>query len=275
MEKREQDPERMEFQDEEDLDEMEEKEARGSTRDRTRALPGGPKMLEEDQDMTDDGCCGEKRTPDYKEEQRKRLKRIQDDIDTMAQDEAGSYQRWKDQLEDIVDKRIDKRLEMMGIKQAAPRKAGGQLVRRSRENGTLETARKLEAPRVRYTADDGSLVSNDMFDYVRVGCRLCRKRVNMSNLRGHTRRCHSTTITEYKRIYGAELIPVELVWHKCGICGDLVMLDFDCIEKHLNQKGHPEITHQAYKLLYMVDTRKGKSRGPDERGVDDSSPNSE
>ena len=82
---------------------------------------------------------------------------IQDDIDTMAgkesheevafgpQDEAGSYQRWKDQLEDIVDKRIDKRLEMMGIKQAAPRKAGGQLVRRSRENGTLETARKPEA----------------------------------------------------------------------------------------------------------------------------------
>ena len=217
----------MEFQDEEDLDEMEEKEARGSTRDRTRALPGGPKMLEEDQDMTDDGCCGEKRTPDYKEEQRKRLKRIQNEIDTMAQ------------------------------------------------NGTLEIARKLEAPRVRYTADDGSLVSNDMFDYVRVGCRLCRKRVNMSNLRGHTRRCHSTTITEYKRIYGAELIPVELVWHKCGICGDLVMLDFDCIEKHLNQKGHPEITHQAYKLLYMVDTRKGKSRGPGERGVDDSSPNSE
>ena len=139
----------------------------------------------------------------------------------------------------------------------------------------LEIARKLEAPRVRYTADDGSLVSNDMFDYVRVGCRLCRKRVNMSNLRRLTRRCHSTTITEYKRIYGAELIPVELVWHKCGICGDLFMLDFDCIEKHLNQKGHPEITHQAYKLLYMVDTRKGKSRGPDERGVDDSSPNSE
>ena len=68
MEKKEQDPERMEFQDEEDLDEMEEKEARGSTRGRTRALPGGPKMLEEDQDMTDDGCCGEKRTPDYKEE---------------------------------------------------------------------------------------------------------------------------------------------------------------------------------------------------------------
>ena len=75
LEKREQDPERMEFQDEEDLDEMEEKEARGSTRDRTRALPGGPKMLEEDQDMTDDGCCGEKRTPDYKEGQRKRLKK--------------------------------------------------------------------------------------------------------------------------------------------------------------------------------------------------------
>ena len=210
----------MEFQDEEDLDEMEEKEARGSTRDRTRALPGGPKMLEED-------CCGEKRTPDYKEEQRKRLKRIQNEIDTMAQ------------------------------------------------NGTLETVRKLEAPRVRYTADDGSLVSNDMFDYVRVGCRLCRKRVNMSNLRAHTRRCHSMTITKYKRIYGAELIPVELVWHRCGICGDLVMMDSDCIEQHLNRKEHPEITHQAYKLLYMVDTRKGRSRGPDERGVDDSSPNSE
>ena len=109
---------------------------RGRARARTRALPRGPKMLEED-------CCGEKRTPDYKEEQRKRLKRIQNEIDTMAQDEAGSY---------------------------------------------LEIARKLEAPRVRYTADDGSLVSNDMFDYVRVGCRLCRKWVNMSNLRAHTRR---------------------------------------------------------------------------------------
>ena len=52
------------------------------------------------------------------------------------------------------------------------------------------------------------------------------------------------TITEYKVRFGEELIPVEVVWHECGVCGELVMLDSDHIAVHLKKGG-------TVSLLYL------------------------
>ena len=63
-------------------------------------------------------------------------------------------------------------------------------------------------------------------------------------LRMHTKSHHSMTITEYKERFGAELIPVEVVWHECGVCGELVMLDSDHIAIHLKKGGIVSLSYQ-------------------------------
>ena len=45
------------------------------------------------------------------------------------------------------------------------------------------------------------------------------------------------TITEYKDRFGPDLVPVEVVWHQCGVCGELVMLDSDHVAVHLKKRG--------------------------------------
>merc|ERR1719450_233983 len=112
--------------------------------------------------------------------------------------------------------------------------------------------------RIQDTADDGCLISNDIADYTCVECQICEAHIPMTRLRTHTKSHHQMTITEYKERFGTELIPVEVVWHRCGVCSDLVMLDSDHIAVHLKRGGHPRITHKDYNDQYMVDTRSSK-----------------
>ena len=62
----------------------------------------------------------------------------------------------------------------------------------------------------------------------------------MTTLRAHTKRAHQMTITEYKAEYGADLVPVELVWHRLvflfkhfpALCQNniiIVLLDAECV----------------------------------------------
>jgi len=106
---------------------------------------------------------------------------------------------------------------------------------------------------------DGNLISNDIADYTCVECHICELKLPMTRLRTHTKSHHGMTITEYKARYGADLIPVEIVWHRCGVCSKIVMLDSDHIAVHLKTGGHPVITHKDYNDQYMVDTRGGSS----------------
>ena len=112
--------------------------------------------------------------------------------------------------------------------------------------------------RVQEIAADGNLISNDLAHYTLVECAICNLHLPMTRLRSHTKSVHKVTITEYKAMFGAELTPLAVVWHRCGICHKLVMLDSDHIAVHLKSGGHPKITHKNYNEAFMVDTRTTK-----------------
>jgi len=104
---------------------------------------------------------------------------------------------------------------------------------------------------------DGNLISNDFADYALVECKICLIHTPMTRLRSHTKSAHKTTITEYKAQFGSDLVPIEIIYHRCGICGELVLLDSDHIAVHLKRPGH-YITHKNYNDGYMVDSRSSK-----------------
>ena len=100
----------------------------------------------------------------------------------------------------------------------------------------------------------GNLISNDFADYTLVECQICLIHTPMTRLRSHTKSTHKVTITEYKAQFGPDLFPIVPVYHRCGICEELVLLDSDHIAVHLKRPGH-FITHKNYNEGYMVDSR--------------------
>ena len=117
-------------------------------------------------------------------------------------------------------------------------------------NGHLE--------RVQEKDEDGYLISNDLADYMLVECQICNLHKPMTQLRSHTKAAHGITITEYKSQFGSELEPVEPVYHRCGICSQIIFLDSDAVAVHLKSGGHPRITHKDYNDTFMVDTRSSR-----------------
>jgi len=103
----------------------------------------------------------------------------------------------------------------------------------------------------------GNLISNDFADYTLVECKICLIHTPMTRLRSHTKSTHKVTITEYKAQFGPDLFPIVPVYHRCGICEELVLLDSDHIAVHLKRPGH-FITHKNYNDGYMVDSRSSK-----------------
>jgi len=103
---------------------------------------------------------------------------------------------------------------------------------------------------------EGRLISNDIADYVLTKCELCGKHMPLTRLRFHTASAHGVQITEYKRRFGLEPPLLKEVFHRCGVCENLVLMDHDAIAGHLKIAGHPRITNKNYKSQYMVDSRK-------------------
>ena len=112
--------------------------------------------------------------------------------------------------------------------------------------------------RIQEIAEDGNLISNDLADYTLVECSICTLHLPMTRLRSHTKSVHKVTITEYKAMFGPDLTPLAVVWHRCGICSQLIMLDSDHVAVHLKSGGHPRVTHKDYNEAFMVDTRTTK-----------------
>ena len=117
-------------------------------------------------------------------------------------------------------------------------------------NGDLE--------RVQDRDEDGYLISNDLADYMLVECQICNLHKPMTQLRSHTKAAHGITITEYKAQFGSDLEPVEPVYHRCGVCSQIIFLDSDAVAVHLKSGGHPRITHKDYNDTFMVDTRSSR-----------------
>jgi hypothetical protein len=113
--------------------------------------------------------------------------------------------------------------------------------------------------RVQDRDEEGYLISNDFADYIRTECQICSQHTPMTRLRMHTKAAHGITITEYKAQFGLILDPVEPVFHRCGLCSELIYLDSDAVAVHLKKGGHPRMTHKDYNDAYMVDSRTGRS----------------
>ena len=111
--------------------------------------------------------------------------------------------------------------------------------------------------RVQERTEEGHLISNDFADYMLVECQVCSLHTPQTRLRSHTKSAHGITITEYKARFGNP-DPVEPVYHRCGVCGQLIFLDSDAVAVHLKSGGHPRITHKEYNDQYMVDSRSSR-----------------
>ena len=98
-------------------------------------------------------------------------------------------------------------------------------------------------------------LSNDMKDVVVTNCKVCEEPFNLTRMRSHTRTAHKMKITEYKERYNQQYYdPIQLVLHRCGICGEYLLLDSDVVAQHLrsNLKTHDSITHANYNKKFMT-----------------------
>ena len=73
--------------------------------------------------------------------------------------------------------------------------------------------------------------SNCMRDAVRSICQICGSPETWNNMRNHTKKVHGIRITDYKQQYGqlTEHL-VAKVFHKCGVCGRVLLLDPDVVK---------------------------------------------
>jgi len=99
--------------------------------------------------------------------------------------------------------------------------------------------------------DVGNLkFSNHTRDAVQTVCQVCGSRETLVNMRSHTRKVHGISITDYKNKHGALSDHfVEAVYHKCGLCSKVLLLDPDTLAPHAKSHG---ITHRDYSAKYMT-----------------------
>ena len=102
---------------------------------------------------------------------------------------------------------------------------------------------------------DGLKYSNDAKDYCQTACLICGKEMYLMRMRAHTKEKHGIGITDYKtkfQLQGFHII--SKVFHKCGICSEIMLFDADTINTHVAKH---DITHKAYNetFLNMINNR--------------------
>jgi len=120
----------------------------------------------------------------------------------------------------------------------------------------LKKPNKTSSP-LRYPIPDefNCKLSDDLADSCRTYCKICGESFTLTNMRSHTKFDHDLQITRYKEKYGQFEI-IEFVYHKCHICGKIVLLDSDAMGGHI--KGIHKMKEREYKEKYMIYTRQSK-----------------
>merc|ERR1719184_196449 len=78
--------------------------------------------------------------------------------------------------------------------------------------------------------------SNDMADCCTHRCRVCGRETTLTSMRAHTKTHHGMNIKEYTDMYGDYRTQMAReVYHKCGLCGEELLLDGDELHKHCNR----------------------------------------
>jgi len=92
-------------------------------------------------------------------------------------------------------------------------------------------------------------ISDNLEDSCKTLCKICAKPFNLTAMRSHTLSAHNLQITKYKEIHGQFEI-LQVVWHRCHICGKLVLMDSDALGGHI--KGTHKMKEKEYKEQYCV-----------------------
>ena len=99
---------------------------------------------------------------------------------------------------------------------------------------------------------DDNTYSNDMKDACKVLCKICDKEVVMSSMSKHTRGVHFLLLAEYKDIYGDHKeTMLKKIYHKCGLCKEILLLDVLDISVHLKRSKHG-ISLKEYNARFMT-----------------------
>ena len=136
---------------------------------------------------------------------------------------------------------------------------------------TIEDENSMERHNKEIHEDDLKRIrfSNSMKDVVRTSCKLCSQPFPLSRMRSHTKSVHGMAVSEYKKTFNIasdrDYDLVEVILHKCGICGLNLLLCSDVIAVHI--KRH-KITHANYNATFMnlmqkapvIDNRKVESK---------------
>ena len=126
--------------------------------------------------------------------------------------------------------------------------------------------------------------SNQTKDYNKTACKVCGKKITIGIMRSHTQKKHQMKITEYKNRFQQHIYTLEEpIFHRCGICQEILLHDTDSIEKHLqfnnNQHGmtHSEYNQKFVKLAYNANNTQSKEnmKSKGSRKVEPSELNSE
>ena len=121
----------------------------------------------------------------------------------------------------------------------------------SKEFAVHQSSHANELEKVRF--------SNDMNDASKTNCKICGKILRISRVRSHTKSTHRMNITEYREKFNQHTYDlIEKVLHKCGICGELLLLDSDAIAQHLNSNSSHNLTHAEYNAKFMTIMRPDK-----------------
>ena len=105
----------------------------------------------------------------------------------------------------------------------------------------IEASEKMQA---------GVKYSDHLGDAVKVKCKLCNSFESLTAMRSHTKKCHKMTIVMYRERFGqlADHM-VEKVYHKCGMCKKVLLLDADLIYHHARTHG---LSFKEYTAKYMT-----------------------
>jgi len=105
--------------------------------------------------------------------------------------------------------------------------------------------------RVSIPAEEDCKLSDDLADCVRTLCQICQVPVTLTSMRSHTQGKHKLQITKYKELYGPFQI-LEHVFHKCHLCGKILLLDNDAMGGHI--KGVHKMKEREYNERFMTYT---------------------
>ena len=126
--------------------------------------------------------------------------------------------------------------------------------------------KKVSAPLKFRVEDPGSCkISDNLANSCKTHCKVCGNAYILTYMRIHTVNAHGMQITKYKEMYGQFEI-IEKVFHKCHLCGKIVLFDSDTLGAHI-KRAH-QMKEKTYKKKFCISKPAATDTDTDTAGAD-------